>query len=63
MEESYNWNELYDSDEEYMQVQEDNCPHSWVAGMMYVPLEDLDIIARIRTVECERCELVYSPSI
>lgn len=41
----------------------EECRHSWVAGMMYVHDEDLDAVARMRTVECERCEVVYSPEV
>jgi hypothetical protein len=42
------------------------CRHSWVAGMMYVHDEDLDAVyaarsARGETIECERCEAVYTP--
>lgn len=36
------------------------CAHSWVAGMVYVHDEDLDMVARMRRVECERCETVYA---
>lgn len=42
------------------------CLHAWVAGMMYVHEEDLDSTARERaewggTVECEKCEMTYVP--
>jgi hypothetical protein len=37
----------------------DECLHSWVSGMMYVNDEDLDTVAQTRTVECEKCEMVY----
>lgn len=42
------------------------CQHSWVAGMMVVHPEDLDMVARERarhgeTVECAKCEEVYRP--
>lgn len=35
------------------------CRHSWVAGMMHVADEDLDTVAAMRDVTCERCEAVY----
>ena len=42
----------------------DECPespygHRWVAGMMYVHDEDVESVAAVRPVECERCEYVY----
>lgn len=33
--------------------------HSWVAGMMNVHSEDVESVAAVRPVECERCEYVY----
>lgn len=39
----------------------DICRHRWVAGMMYVHDEDLVSVARVRNVECERCEEVVGP--
>jgi hypothetical protein len=42
-------------------MDENECRHSWVAGMMYVDDEDLDYIAANRKVECEKCEEVYVP--
>lgn len=39
------------------------CRHSWVAGMMCVADEDLDAVSQVRPVECERCEVVYSPEL
>ena len=38
------------------------CKHSWVAGMMYVHDEDLDDVAAVRKVECEKCDKVYVPN-
>ena len=35
------------------------CRHSYVAGMMCVSDEDLEYVAKSRTVECERCDHVY----
>ncbi len=35
------------------------CRHSWVAGMMHVHDEDLETVAAMRQVECEKCEAVY----
>jgi len=40
-----------------------DCLHSWVAGMMVVAEEDLDTVAAIRPVECEKCEATYPRSI
>lgn len=37
------------------------CEHSWVAGLMYVHDEDLDAVAKIRPITCERCDAVYDP--
>lgn len=38
------------------------CRHSWNAGMMLVANEDLVTIARVRPVECERCDATVGPS-
>jgi hypothetical protein len=43
------------------------CRHSWVAGMMHVSDEDLDEVYAARhprgeTIDCERCEQVYTPA-
>lgn len=38
----------------------DEYGHAPVAGMLVVNAEDLDIVAATRTVECKRCEKVYS---
>jgi hypothetical protein len=37
------------------------CRHVWVAGMMYVHDEDVESVAAVRPVECERCEVPFSP--
>lgn len=42
----------------------DDCPgsdygHTWVAGIMRVHDEDVESVAAVRPVECERCEYVY----
>jgi hypothetical protein len=42
-----------------MRQDQRDCPHAWVAGMMYVHPEDLDYVAKVREVECEKCELIY----
>lgn len=39
------------------------CRHVWVAGMMYVHDEDVEAVAAIRPVECERCEVPFSPGL
>ena len=39
-----------------------DCLHSWVAGMMHVHTEDLIAVAKLRTVECEKCELTVGPA-
>lgn len=36
-----------------------DCLHAWVAGMMYVHVEDLEEVSKHRKVECEECDLVY----
>lgn len=38
-----------------------DCRHTWVAGLMHVDLMDLAEVARVRTVECEACELTVGP--
>lgn len=38
---------------------DEECRHSWVAGMMHVHDEDLDAVAAVRQVECEYCEAIY----
>lgn len=45
-------------------MDQENCQHAWVAGIMVVHPEDLESTARERakwggTVECEKCDLVY----
>ena len=35
------------------------CSHSWTAGMMYLHDEDLEYVASVRPVVCERCDLRY----
>jgi hypothetical protein len=42
-----------------MRQDQQECQHAWVAGMMYVHEEDLDYVAQVRQVECEKCELIY----
>lgn len=42
------------------------CLHAWVGGMIYVDKEDLEATARERakwggTVECEKCDMIYVP--
>jgi hypothetical protein len=36
------------------------CDHVWVAGMMYVHVEDVEAIAKIRKVTCEKCDVRYN---
>ncbi len=36
------------------------CNHTWIAGMMHVHSEDVESVAAIRPVECERCDRPYS---
>lgn len=39
---------------------EEECRHVWVAGMIYVADEDLDTVAAIRPVKCEKCDSLYA---
>jgi hypothetical protein len=39
-----------------------DCTHSWVAGMMVVHPEDLYEISRMRTVECQHCDVTVDAS-
>lgn len=41
---------------------QDKCLHSWVAGMMHVHDEDLETVARMRPVTCEKCDDTYQVS-
>lgn len=36
------------------------CRHTWVAGMCYVHDEDVESVAAVRHVECEKCETSYA---
>lgn len=45
-------------------MEQEECQHSWVAGMMYVHDDDVEDCARARaafgeTVECECCDAIY----
>jgi len=42
-----------------MDKDQEGCQHAWVAGMMYVHPEDLDYVASVRPVACEKCDEVY----
>jgi hypothetical protein len=49
----------FESMRETLRAGKPECRHSWVAGMMNVHDEDLDTVAKVRKVECEKCEAVY----
>jgi len=40
-------------------MDQEECLHAWVAGIMYVHPEDLEQVAAMREVTCEKCDKVY----